>query len=270
MDILFFCPRWGHAHVPWPEFARKVKEAGYDGVETDIPADEKECEELLDSLERNNLRLIAQHWETTEPDFEKHLELYIERLAVQALAKPLFINSQSGKDHFLFEQNETLIRTAETVAAVAGIPVYHETHRGKFSFAAHVTQTYIDALPLLELTLDISHWCVVAETLLHDQPGAVAKALSRTKHIHARIGYTQSAQVSDPQLPEFEEAMQFHLSCWDNVVAQRRQEGTTMLTFTTEFGPHPYMVNDPSTGKPIADQWDINLYMKNFLKERYQ
>ena len=270
MDILFFCPRWGQAHVPWKAFAQKVKDAGYDGVETDIPVDEKERNELLEILDSKGLRLIAQHWETVEPDFEKHLEAYTERLAVMTLAKPLFINSQTGKDYYSFSQNEALIHIAEMAAAVTGIPIYHETHRGKFSFAAHVTQKYIDALPLLCLTLDISHWCVVAETLLHDQAHAVSKAISRTKHVHARIGATQSAQVTDPHLPEWEETLQFHLSCWDSVVEQNKKEGNSMLTFTTEFGPHPYMINLPSSGKPVADQWDINLYMKELLTKRYR
>ncbi len=270
MDILFFCPRWGHAQVPMNEFARKVKDAGYDGIETDIPTHEKQRDVLLEILEKNNLLLIAQHWETIEPDFEKHLEAYTEQLAVMALAKPLFINSQTGKDYYTFTQNEALIRTAEMTTALTGIPVHHETHRGKFSFAAHVIRKYIDALPLLTLTLDISHWCVVAETLLHDQADAVAKAISRTKHIHARIGATQTAQVTDPRLPEWEDALQFHLSCWDSVVEQNQKEGNTMLTFTTEFGPYPYMINLPSSGKPVTDQWDINVYMKDLLKKRYK
>ncbi len=270
MDILFFCARWGHAHLTWTDFARKVKLAGYDGIETDIPEHEKDREELLNSLQVNGLQLIAQHWETTEPDFETHLKLYAKRLSAMVSAKPLLINSQTGKDYYDFAQNKALIDMAESLAVETGIPIYHETHRGKFSFAAHTTAGYIGALPSLQLTLDISHWCVVAETLLDDQQEAVQKALARTRHIHARVGYPQSAQVTDPQLPEFEDAVQFHLSCWDKVVSQRRQEGHTMLTFTTEFGPHPYLVNNPETGKPIRDQWSLNLYMKGLLRKRYQ
>jgi sugar phosphate isomerase/epimerase len=269
MDILFFCPRWGSASIPWREFAQKVKEAGYDGVETDIPFDLRERDELMNALEENDLLLIAQHWETVEPVFESHLDEYTGRIAFLASMRPLFINSQTGKDYFSFRENELLIRAAQAAYGALGVPVYHETHRGKFSFAAHITKDFLTRIPGLQLTLDISHWCAVAESLLDDQPEAVQAALQRTKHIHARVGHTQGPQVTDPRSDEWNDALQFHLDCWDKVVALNQQNGTPLLTFTTEFGPAPYMMHHPLTNEPIADQWELNVFMKNMLKERY-
>jgi len=43
-----------------------------------------------------------------------------------------------------------------------------------------------------------------------------------------------------------------------------------ILTITPEFGPFPYMVSLPGTNEPIANQWEVNLFMMNLLKERYQ
>jgi sugar phosphate isomerase/epimerase len=270
MEILFFCPRWGSASIPWPEFARKVKEAGFDGVETDIPFDLRERDELLQALEQNGLLLIAQHWETVDPVFESHLDEYTGRIAFLASVHPLFINSQTGKDYFSFQENQLLLQAAQAAYAAMGVPVYHETHRGKFSFAAHITKEFLARIPNLELTLDISHWCAVAETLLGDQEDAVLAAIARTKHIHARVGHTQGPQVTDPRTGESNDALQFHLSCWDKVVNLHQKNGSQLLTFTTEFGPAPYMIRDPETGEPIADQWELNVYMKNMLKERYK
>ena len=181
MDTLFFCTRWGQASIPWDAFARKVKAAGYDGIETDLPATDKERNEVLNAIAANNLFLIAQHWETVTENFEQHLEEYKERIERLAAAEPLFINSQTGKDYYSFAQNEALLQVAETIAQQTGIPVYHETHRGKFSFAAHVTGSYLKQLPQLLLTLDISHWCAVAETLLHDQAAVVASPVAEPR-----------------------------------------------------------------------------------------
>lgn len=268
-DILFFCPRWGSAHIPWPEFARKVKEAGYDGVETDVPNDIRAREEMLQSLEASKLLLIAQHWETSDPDFESHLDEYTERIARLASARPLFINSQTGKDYFSFRENNLLIQKANGIANSTGVPVYHETHRGKFSFAAHITKNFIDRDDSLRLTFDVSHWCAVAESLLEDQQDAVTAAISRTRHVHARVGHTQGPQVIDPRSEPYQQALQFHLQCWDRIVEFNIAKGEAMLTFTTEFGPAPYMLHDANTNRPLADQWELNLYMKNLLSSRY-
>ncbi|HEY8916840.1 MAG TPA: TIM barrel protein [Chitinophaga sp.] len=269
MKILFFCPRWGQAHVPWNVFAQQVKAAGYDGVETDVPADEKEREQVLEALAKHGLLLIAQHWETVTPDFDAHLPAYVERLQRMAAVSPVCINAQTGRDFFTMEQNGQLINAASQVAAATGIPVYHETHRSKFSFAAHVTAAYLQQFPRLQLTLDLSHWIAVAESFLQEQQPAVALAVSRTRHIHARVGHTQGPQVSDPRAPEWEAALQVHLDCWDEIVRINKQAGLQQLTVTAEFGPPPYMPLLPYTQQPVASQWDINLYMKALLNSRY-
>lgn len=269
MQVYSFCPRWGQAHTPWDEFAAMVKQSGYDGVETDIPANEKERETVLNAISKNGLQLIAQHWETVEPDFDQHFAAYEQRLENMALAKPVLINSQTGKDYYSFEQNARLISAATALSAATGIPVYHETHRGKFSFAAHITKDYLQRIPELTLTLDISHWVAVAETLLDDQQEAVELAINRTRHFHARVGHTQGAQVSDPRAPEWKEALDMHLHCWDKIYTANKEAGKPFLTFTAEFGPAPYMPLLPFTRQPIANQWEINEHISGMLKSRY-
>ncbi len=78
-------------------------------------------------------------------------------------------------------------------------------------YAAHVTKQYIEKYPELKLTLDISHWCNVHESLLQDQQDTVNKALDRTEHIHARIGHQEGPQVNDPRAPEWDEVVKLIL-----------------------------------------------------------
>lgn len=204
-----------------------------------------------------------------DPDFDKHKAEYETRLRSLAKAKPLFVNAQTGKDYYSFQQNEKLILLASNIALETGVPVIHETHRGKFSFAAHITKNFLENIPGLRITLDISQWCNTAETFLHDQPEAVELALSRTEHIHARIGYPEGPQITDPRAPEWDEAVQFHLTCWDKVIARQRKSGKKCFTVTSEFGAPPYMPLLPYTRQPIVDQWEVNVYMMNLLKQRY-
>ncbi|HTL08744.1 MAG TPA: hypothetical protein VL307_10820 [Chitinophagaceae bacterium] len=269
MTIRFFCPRWGMEHTSWKSFLQRVKAAGYDGVECSLPDDAPEQQSMQLGLQQYALAWIGQHWQTVTQPFAEHQAEFTQRLQALAAAKPLFINSQTGKDYYTFEQNARLIADADAIAAATGIRVLHETHRGKFSFAAHIMLTYLQQLPALRITLDISHWCAVAETLLQDQTEAVATAIARTDHIHARIGHTQSAQVIDPRSPENAATLAFHLQCWDAVIEAKKKAGVQHFTITPEYGAPPYQQLLPFTTQPIADQWEINLFMMQLLKERY-
>lgn len=269
MRVLFFCPRWGHAHLSWTDFAVRAKDEGYDGVETDVPLDPKERDNMLNVLAKHKLMLVAQHWETIDSDFDLHKKNYEERLRHITSASPFFINSQTGRDFFTAGQNEELIKIASGISLSTGIPVFHETHRGKFSFAAHVTTLFLQQLPQLELTFDVSHWIAVAETYLDDQPQNLELAIERTRHIHARVGHTQGPQVTDPRIEQWQQALGVHLALWDKAIEKCKSAGREWVSFTPEFGPAPYMSLDIISGKPVADQWAINVFMMHLLKERY-
>jgi len=266
MPVEFYCTRWGSETISWELFCKKLKDAGYDGIEYGIArsATKKELDEVWNCAGKHQLRIIAQHYDTYEADFNQHFDLYqqwLEKIKPYPCAK---INSQTGKDFFSFDQNKKLVEAATG----SGLNILHETHRNKFSFAAHVTKTYLQSIPSLQLALDISHWVCVAESFLADQEEAVSLALERTEHIHARVGYPEGPQVPDPRMPEYREALEKHLQWWDRIAERKRKENG-ILSVTPEFGPFPYMAQVPATGRPITDQWEVNLYMMQLLKERY-
>jgi sugar phosphate isomerase/epimerase len=266
MKIKFFCPHWGSKHLDFTDFLGKVKAAGYDGVEMSVPLENSDREEIVKKIKKYGLLHIAQHWETVITEFQEHKKEYRERLLNLTSTNPLFINSQTGKDFFSFEQNAELIKIAADVSKQTGIKIIHETHRGKFSYAAHVMFEYMARLPDLRIGFDLSHWCAVAETFLHDQPQTVKLAISRADHIHARVGFPEGPQISDPRAPEWKEAVDIHVEWWKRIVERNRAEGKTLFTITPEFGPYPYMTILPHTQQPIANQWEVNVYMKDMLK----
>ena len=135
--------------------------------------------------------------------------------------------------------------------------------------AAGNWKPYLDKLPNLRLTLDASHWCAVHESYLDDQPDALQAALARTDHIHSRVGHPEGPQVSDPRAPEWKDALEKHLAWWDKVVALQKRTGAP-LTVTSEFGPVSYMPTLPFTNQPVTSQWDVNVYMMQLLRKRYE
>jgi len=265
-ELLIFATNWGY-EGSWEEFCSRIKKLGYDGAEAWYPTEEKQRKEFLDAFQKHNLK-IGFLVGGSDPNHATHLKQFNSSLEGAASLRPVYINCHSGRDHFTFDQNKAFIDSTTAVAGRTGVPVYHETHRSRILYSAPVARQYFDKLQALRITLDISHWCNVHESLLADQEETVAIALARTGHIHARIGHPEGPQVSDPRAPEWKAAAEAHFAWWDKVAQQKRAEGK-QLTFLTEFGPADYMPTIPYTRQPVANQWEINKYMLDTLRARY-
>ncbi|AEE48211.1 sugar phosphate isomerase/epimerase family protein [Haliscomenobacter hydrossis] len=249
------------------EFCAKAKKAGYDGIEVWAPTKSEDRYALNKATQANGLE-VGFLVGSSSTDFKEHFTQFIQALKNAAALKPLYINCHSGKDYFTLEQAQNIIELSITAAKVAGIPLYHETHRGRICYSAPITRTLLERIPGMRLTLDISHWCVVHESLLADQKDTVDLALSRTDHIHARVGHQEGPQVTDPRAPEWADALKAHLAWWDKVVEMKVAQNQPM-TILTEFGPPMYLPTVPYTRQPLADQWAINVHMMELLRSRY-
>lgn len=270
MQIEYYCPIWGSTEMPFDGFIARVKDAGYDGVEMGFPSGDPAKRDLrVAALKNAGLKLIAQHYETENADPSAHLTEYQNRLRFLTETEPEFISSQTGRDFFEFEDNLRIIAAADEIAGETGQKILHETHRSKMTFAAHITKRFLEKLPNMRLTLDISHWFCVHERFLTDQPATVGLAVSRTDHLHARIGHDQGSQVPDFRTPEWRQVLDTHLIIWDRVIATAAAGGRDRFTVTPEFGPAPYTLFKQGTNEPLADQWQLNIDMMALLKERW-
>jgi len=252
------------------EYCGRVKKEGYDGIEIWWPLQKSAQDELFAALRQHGLE-VGFLCAGSDADYHKHFDQFTEMIgaaATQQIQRPLYINCHSGRDHFSFEQNKTFIDHTLELAAKTGLKICHETHRSRILYSAPVARQFMERIPGLRLTLDISHWCNVHESLLQDQESNVQLALSRVDHIHARVGHPEGPQVNDPRAPEWEAALNAHLAWWDQVVELKKQSGQR-LTMLTEFGPPDYLPALPFTRQPVADQWAINVHMMQELRKRY-
>jgi sugar phosphate isomerase/epimerase len=252
------------------EYCAKVKKEGYDGIEIWWPVEQQGQDELFAALKKYSLEVgfLTAGQESTYKEHFATFTNMINAAATNTVQRPLYINCHSGRDYFSYDQNRTFIEHTLNLAKQTGIKICHGTHRSRILFAAPVARHYFDTIPELRITFDVSHWCNVSETLLHDQQETVDIALQRVDHIHARIGHPEGPQVNDPRAPEWQEALTAHFGWWDKVVELKKQKGET-LTVLTEFGPPDYMPTLPYTRQPLADQWAINVHMMHLLRERY-
>lgn len=267
VKIKFFCTRWGSEAIPWEVFLNQIKVAGYDGVEIGLPDNDKKAFELIDLIKNEGLLYIIQHWETNDKQFSIHRQEFEQRLIRLAQFEPTLLNSHTGKDFFTTDQNTELLYIAQRISHQMSVQLVHETHRGRFSFAAHVMEPYLK-IANLGLALDVSHWFCVAESLLLDQQVNIDAVIPFVHHIHARIGHTQGPQVYDMFNDRWQETRNRHVKIWEQVIESRKRQGNEIVTITTEYGPEPYM---PVTTEMNNKYWQFeqNVKLLHFLKAHF-
>jgi len=268
-ELKIMATNWGFSGS-LDTYCEKVKKEGYDGIEIWWPMDRKAQEELFAALKNHQLDVgfLCAGFDANPQKHYQEFTNMIDAAAMQTIQRPLYINCHSGRDYFSFEENKAFIDHTLQLSQKTGIIICHETHRSRMLFAAPVGRQYLDKVPELRMTFDVSHWCNVSESLLQDQQATLALTLDRVDHIHARIGHPEGPQVNDPRAPEWESAVNAHFAWWDKIVDGKKKSGSR-LTILTEFGPPDYMPTLPYTREPLADQWAINVYMMHLLRKRY-
>jgi hypothetical protein len=274
MKINYLCTYWGCENQSAKAFLTNVIANGYDGVEINLPDDTGFINEFVSELtwirENNNSEFIfiaQQVLDNKVETVDDYIKRLSNRLEFLVSLNPNAINSHTGKDFFDFSDNCKIIEATAQISRDSGIPIWHEIHRGRFSFHLKTLLNYLAVFPKLKLIADFSHFCTVSESLLYDQHDDLQKLYPYSVHIHARIGSSQSPQVNHPFALEWIENLYRFVGWWQEIIDVQKKRNNDFITITPEFGPFPYMPLEPFTQKPLAKQWEINLQMKNYLQQ---
>lgn len=269
MNLLFGKTNWECKEHSLPDFCQRVVDDGFEVAELYVPG------LVLDGVSAPDLRtLVADHGLPLIADIATegatpadHLDSF-NRYADYALeAGAILINAHTSRDFFPFDDTLRIFERGLEIVEQSGTPMAHETHRSRALYNAIDTRRYLEALPDLRINADFSHWFNVHESDLSDQPDTIDLSISRAIHIHARVGHEEGPQVNDPRAPEWADHLAKHLALWKRIVSARQSDGTETLTITPEFGPLPYMPTAPYTNQPLADCWEINVFMRNTIRD---
>jgi hypothetical protein len=245
------------------EHFNKIADSGYAGIECPLPGQHQESwfKEMLAKYKFNYIAQII-----TRGDYLQSFMIQARRAAD---FHPLKIVSHSAKDSMSYEDQLLFFRKAVLLEKEIGIAIAHETHRGRAMFTPWNTARLLNDVEELKITADLSHWCCVCESMLGDMEEHLALALSRAIHIHGRIGYEEGPQVPDPRAPEYAGQTEAHFQWWEQICVQQLSNNVSEITFTPEFGPPLYMHTLPYTNQPVADLWEVNLWMAQMFRERF-
>lgn len=266
MQLKTFRHLWG-VTKPFSKVAPLIKAKGYDGIEY------KGRRAAADAgfkplLKRYGFDFIARI-HTVGESLDEHIASFNELIQVSLPLNPVLINSQSGRDSWSMDEKIEFLGRALDFEAQMGIPIAHETHRGRIFYNPWDTRDLLLQFADLKLCCDFSHWVCVCERLLMTESGIIQLCAERCIHLHARVGYEQGPQVPDPRAPEYAGHLQAHATWWRTIWEAQQRRGDAVSTLTPEFGPPHYQHTMPFTNQPISDLEEICNWMAGRQKEEF-
>ncbi len=278
MKLHLFKTLWGH-EGNLESAAALAKIAGFAGIEAPVPENEAERQAFIAVLRKEDMDFIAEISTCTPagvyvPDPGRSVEDHLRSLEAginrSLAASPRFINTMAGSDAWRFNEARRFFAGVMDLEQKHGIAISCETHRGRSTYSPWLSRDLMVAMPDLKITCDFSHWCVVAERLVLDhEPDILALSARHAFHLHARVGYPQGPQVPDPRAPEYAEALAAHERWWEILWESMAERGIADCTLTPEFGPDGYLHCEPFSQKPVADLWEINTWIAERQRERF-
>ena len=166
------------------------------------------------------------------------------------------INVHAGCDSW---PEDVATRFYEDAQAIVPANASFETHRGRPLGHAFQCKRILEAVPLLRLTADPSHWHVVHERFFdmntRDERVLMNTVAGRVDHVHARVGNEERPQLAAP----FDDAAaDWHVAFW------RKCWAAGARTACVEYGPAPYQL----TGD-FRDLWLQNCAAKKHLEKSF-
>jgi sugar phosphate isomerase/epimerase len=265
---------WGHAGGI-ADACQQARVAGFAGVEGPAPASRDEQSRWREQLQATGLLYIAEICTAGSyvPDrtasVRDHILSLEEKLQHALALSPQFITCIGGCDAWSEEQSLEFFTDALRIARECQACISFETHRSRSFFNPWVTARICAQLSELRITADFSHWCVVCERLMDAEQDVLEQLAGRVHHIHARVGYEQGPQVTDPRLARYQRALESHESCWRRIWERQGEQGFARSTMTPEFGPDGYQQVDPFSSAPVGDLWEMNCWMAQRQQRRF-
>jgi hypothetical protein len=247
------------------------RDVGYEAIEVSIRF-VPDRRTFLDFLQQSGCPWVPQIFSR---DFvpggtvREHLDSLRQQIEECLEHRPLFFNAHTGSDAWSVAEAEDFYGAVLEMERRLGVTISHETHRSRYFGNPWTTRPMHERYPALKLTCDFSHWVCVAERLLPDCAEIIQLAAQRCHHLHARVGFEEGPQVSDPRAPEWSRHLAAHEDWWNQIWQAQQARGVAESTLTPEFGPAPYLPLLPFTQAPVTDLADICDWMARREKERF-
>jgi hypothetical protein len=273
-ELLVFQSMWGMEQLPgkrgeWAieEQVHAILDAGFDGVQTEIPPYDK-ARETLEALAGSGRPWVMEAFPATVNELESTIEAVVHFGAERCHHIDLQANI---RPHTVLECIPYVLGW-QRLADEAGIPLYFETHRDRMTTDLLFTLQLIDAVPSIRLVADLSHYLVGREfgyPVSEENHGLIHRILDRAEAMHGRVASREQVQISF-EFPQHRQWLDLFLEWWEEGFRRwrARASGEYPMPFTIELGPPPYAITG-ADGAELSDRWDEALALKDLVRERW-
>ena len=276
MNLQLYKTLWGHTGSLADAVSACLK-LGWAGIEGPAPAGLADRREFRTMLNDTGLEYIAEictagsYVPRRLASPAEHIESLRRAAAAAMECEPHLLTVIGGCDAWTMDESVAFFHAAMELAARMGATIRFETHRGRSLFNPWITRDILLRLPEMEITCDLSHWCVVCERLVDTGPDVLTLCAVRARHVHARVGYAQGPQVPHPAAPEYAEALAAHEQWWRQIWETQRARGAATCTIDARSSARTGISRpDPFTGAAAANLNQINQWMGARLITRFR
>lgn len=258
----------GNGEREWTveEKFEKIAAAGFTGILGNIPEDPEKAAQWRNLLNQYNFNFGITIFPSTVEEGQA-------RLAAAKAYGVDYVNAQVRNNFVIGQPAIDLLSGLVEAAQAVEMPFFVETHRGIITQDLHRTVDYVEAIPNLRLTLDLSHYVVAGEMGTYSEKGEELfnRLLPRTGSIHARVSNGEQIQVdigpdaSHPMVEHFKRWWSNGMRHW----ASQAQPGD-IFPFISELGPAGYSITLPGTSQEISDRWQQALVFKRLAEECWE
>jgi hypothetical protein len=314
MELKLIKTLWGIDEPISTKLFNSIKEEGYHGVEVIRLAwdGENNRDLLTSSLNEAGLACVCQihtaggyinddngeyvycgayDVEVHQEDFKKQLQECKELLTL--VQNGGFINVHAGVDAW---SNDEVIQFLtfcfNEIEQTTCITVTFETHRQRIFGSPFQTRDILSIPSIaqskyLKLNADLSHWYCSCERVFNSNdderdkwwPKVLTLVSKRCEYIHARFGFAQGPQMSDPSAVECDTDRKLQIEVWQLLMKEQKKKRLLSSSTTTtggiifvspEYGPAPYMPSKPHTLEPVASLPKAVWFTKMVIEEIFK
>jgi len=241
---------------------QRVKEAGFEGVECWLSAEDEQLHR--EALDRHGLRLTLGHHPNQLDDVKAVVAQAVRLNADFVFAQPL-------NPYAPIDVAAVFLKEARKIANDAGKCLFVETHRNNIPESLNQALMLIDAYPEIRFTADLSHFVVVGEFYGLPYERAIERmmpVLERTSHTHGRISNGEAVQVDVGDGSG--DTAQFFVQIWATAMREWRKGAGPgdVFPFASELGPPRYAITLPD-GREFSDRWEQSLVMKKLAEQAW-
>jgi hypothetical protein len=234
------------------EKLRRIKEAGFDAVDTGVPRGTADEQRWLSLASKYKLSLGLQ------TGIHKLEELSLP-LQVTKRMKALYLDVHVG-NYYVAEKDATnLLRGMAERCKQERVPMMVQTHRGRVTQDLLRTIEYTKAIPDLRFCLDLSHYFVAGEIggrLAPEADQLFDQLLMRAAMLDGRVSNGEQVQIDVGPAADSSYAKYFG-ELWKRAMVHwlKGAKAGDLFIFRVELGPPNYSIRDLS-GREISDRWE--------------